>query len=133
MIFCLFVWSSPSHSWTFLSFEDVTIVDKGLQILINDRYLWALTSESSLACHTYCDKAHPFIMVISEDLCHTPNAERLAMELSRPVWPTHVCRGKDSNTQPSACGENAIIHCAIAPILLDFFLSVYNDLCVRRM
>ena len=28
---------------------------------------WPLSSEGSLACHTFCDKGHPFIMVISED------------------------------------------------------------------
>ena len=28
---------------------------------------WPLSSEGSLACHTYCDTGHPFIMVISED------------------------------------------------------------------
>ena len=31
------------------------------------RHLWPLSSEGYLACHTYCDKGHPFIMVISED------------------------------------------------------------------
>ena len=28
---------------------------------------WALNSEGFLACHTYCDTGHPFIMVISKD------------------------------------------------------------------
>ena len=28
---------------------------------------WSLSSEGSLACHTYCDTRHPFIMVISEE------------------------------------------------------------------
>ena len=30
------------------------------------RHFWPLSSEGSSACHTYCDKGHPFIMVISE-------------------------------------------------------------------
>ena len=28
--------------------------------------LWPLSSEGSLACHTYCDTWHPFMMVISD-------------------------------------------------------------------
>ena len=32
---------------------------------------WPLTSEGSLACHTYCDTGHPFIMVITEDPWHS--------------------------------------------------------------
>ena len=39
-----------------------------MQILTYARHLWSLSSEGSLACHTYCDTEHPFIMVISEDL-----------------------------------------------------------------
>ena len=46
------------------------------------RHSWPLSSEGSLACHTYCDTGHPFIMVISEDPWHTPIAERSAVELS---------------------------------------------------
>ena len=30
------------------------------------RHIWPLSSDGSLACHTYCDKGHPFIMVISD-------------------------------------------------------------------
>ena len=39
----------------------------------------------------------------------TPIAERLAVVLSLPVLKIEVCRGWDSNTQPSACGANARI------------------------
>ena len=38
-----------------------------LQILTYTGCSWSLSSEESLACHTYCDTRHPFIMVISED------------------------------------------------------------------
>ena len=44
----------------------------------------------------------------------TPIVELLAVELSLPVFTTWVCRGWDSNTQPSACGANALINCATA-------------------
>ena len=40
----------------------------------------------------------------------TPNANRLAVEISLPVLTT-VCRGWDSNIQPYACGANALTHC----------------------
>ena len=39
-----------------------------------------------------------------------PIAERLAVELSLPDFTTYVCRGWDSNTQPSACEANALNH-----------------------
>ena len=50
-----------------VSYGDVTITDEGLQILTYARHLWPLSSEGSLACHTYCETGHPFIMVIDED------------------------------------------------------------------
>ena len=37
----------------------------------------------------------------------TPIADRLAVELSLPVLTTLVCRGWDSNIQPSDCEANA--------------------------
>ena len=40
--------------------------------------------------------------------------ERLALELSIPVFTTYVCRGWDSNTQHSACEANVLTHCATA-------------------
>ena len=53
----------------FHSFGDVTIAGKGLQILTYARHLLPLimSSEGSLACHTYCDTGHPFIIVITKD------------------------------------------------------------------
>ena len=65
--FCLFFWSFSSHSRIFHSFRDVTIAIEELQILTYARQLWPLSSEGSLACHTYCDTGNLFIMVISED------------------------------------------------------------------
>ena len=63
--FC--VWSLSSHSRIFHSRGDVTIADKGLQILIYSRHSWQLSSEGSSTCHSYCDTGLPFIMVISEN------------------------------------------------------------------
>ena len=63
----LFVCGLSSHSRIFHSFGDVTITDERLQILTNARQLWPLSSECSLACHTYYDTGHPFMMVISDN------------------------------------------------------------------
>ena len=35
------------------------------------QYSWPLSREGSLACQTYCDTGHPFMMVISEDPWHS--------------------------------------------------------------
>ena len=48
----------------------------------------------------------------------TPIVERLAVELSLPVFTTSIYRGRGSNTQTSACGENALTHCATAAVLM---------------
>ena len=42
-----------------------------LQNLTFARHLWPLSSEGSLACHTYFDTGHPFIMVIPEGPWHS--------------------------------------------------------------
>ena len=63
---CLFVVFS-SHSRIFHSQRDVIIAGEGLQILTS----WPLSSEGSVACHTYCDTGHPFIMEIFENPWHS--------------------------------------------------------------
>ena len=64
---CLFKGLS-SHSRIFHSHGDVTITGEGLHILTYARHSWSLSSEGSIACHTYCGTGHPFLMVILEDL-----------------------------------------------------------------
>ena len=80
---CLFIRSCSSHSRIFPSFGDVTIPDEGLQILTYARHFWPSSSGGSLACHTYRDTEHPFIMVISEDTLHS--------HLPPSVW-QWICR-----------------------------------------
>ena len=56
---------------------------EGLQILTYARHLWTLSSENSLACHTYCHTEHP------DDPCHShlvPSV--LAVEQSLPGFTT---------------------------------------------
>ena len=62
-----FVCNFPSHSRIFHSYGDVTITGEGLHILTYARHSYPSSSEGSLACHTYCDLGHQFIMVIFED------------------------------------------------------------------
>ena len=69
-VFCSFVLllcGLSSDSRYFHSYGDVAITFEGLQILSYDRHPWPLNSEGYLACHTYCDTAHPLILVNSED------------------------------------------------------------------
>ena len=44
---------------------------KGCKFYTFARHLWPLSSEGSLACHTYCNTGHPFIMIISGDPWHS--------------------------------------------------------------
>ena len=62
----------------FYNYGDVTIPGEGLQILTYTWHSWPLSTEDSLACHTYCDRGNPFIMVISEELTQ--------LQLSPNVW-----------------------------------------------
>ena len=57
-VFVLFVCCLSSH---------LRIFSSPFIILTYTRHSWPLNSEGSLACNTYCDAGHPFIMVISED------------------------------------------------------------------
>ena len=67
-VFCLFgVYRPTRELFTHIHMETSILPVKGLQILTYARHSWPLSSESSLACHTYCDTGHPFIMVIYED------------------------------------------------------------------
>ena len=53
----------------------------------------------------------------------TPIAERLAVELSRPIFTTKVGRGWDLNTQPFAREVNAKAPCATGAVINMLFLE----------
>ena len=80
-LICLFIWDLTFNSRTFHLFGDVTSVGEGLQILTYTRHSWPLSSEDSLASHIYCDRSHPFIMVISEE-----HARRTIYTTAQPRW-----------------------------------------------
>ena len=87
----------------------------GLQILTYARYFWPLSSEGSLACHTFSDKGDSVYNVhLRGPVTLTPIVEHLPVELRLPVFTTYVCRGWHANTQSSACGAKALTHCATA-------------------
>ena len=69
--FCLFVLGFSSLSRIVHSYADVTIASEGLQILIMLGTHWPLSSNVSLAFHTYGDVGHQFIMVIFDDPRHS--------------------------------------------------------------
>ena len=79
---CLFVWSSTSHSRIFHPYGDVIIIGEGLQILTYTRHSWPLSSEDSLACHTFS---------------HFRETVPLCAFVS---WAVTTCQGWYSNIQP---------------------------------
>ena len=62
-LFSLFVCGFSSHLRIFHTYGDVTISGEGMQILTYARHLWPLSSEGSLACHTYCDSCYPYLLL----------------------------------------------------------------------
>ena len=88
-----------------------------LQILTFPRHSWSLSSEGSLACHTYCDTGHPFIMVISKHPWHSH------LLLSGKQWcclylflPHRSVTAGIRTPESSAFGANALTHCATAAV-----------------
>ena len=71
----------------FHSYGDVTITGEGLQILNHARHSWPLSSEGSLACHTYCETS-VYNGHLRGPVTLTPIAQRYAVELSLPVFTT---------------------------------------------
>ena len=108
LIVCLFVLSLSSHSSIFHSFGDITIAGEGLQILTYARHLWPLRGLFSLP-HLQWHGASVY------------NGH-----LQGPVT---LCRGWNSNTNPSACRANALTHCATATQSNFSLLSLILFLC----
>ena len=96
-LFVSFVWDFSSHSRIFHSYWDVTIAGEGLQISTYARHSWPLSSEGSLACHTYCDTGHPFIMVIFEDLWHSHPLPSVCQWSCHYLFLRQVCRDRGWN------------------------------------
>ena len=88
---CLFFSSFSFHSRIFHSFEEITIAGEGLHIFTYARHLRPLRRKGSLACHTYW--ASVYNGRLRGPVTLTPNAERLAVQLSVSLL-TWICTGK---------------------------------------
>ena len=89
------------------------MIGEGLKMLTYPRHLWLLSSDDSLACHTYvyCVMGHPFIMVISEDPWHSRLLQRvwqcchyLFLRLKVFEHPNFRLRGERANPLCHRCG-----------------------------
>ena len=111
----LFVcWGFSFRSTAFLSLGYVTTPGEGLQIFIYARNSWALSSEGFFCLsHLLWHGTSVYNGHLQGPVTLTPIADRWAVELSLHVLTIYVCRGWDSNTQPSACEANTLTHCAI--------------------
>ena len=88
---CLFVcliWFFSSYSRILHSYEDDNITGKGLQMFTYARHSWSLSSEISLACHTYCAtyRTSVYKSHLWGPVTLTRIAEHLVVELSLPRW-----------------------------------------------
>ena len=123
--YSLFVYGFRLTREFFYSYRAVTIAGEGLQIFIYARHSKSLSSEGSLACHTYCDTGHPFILVISENPWYSHLLPRFSSG-AVTTWFNdlmNVCRGPD--TQQSACGANALALCA--PATVDYCCVLFCE------
>ena len=70
--YCMFIWSLSAHSREFFTpLETSPLPVKGCKcwLMFGTYDHWA--ERVFLACHTYFDTGHPFIMFISEDPWHS--------------------------------------------------------------
>ena len=100
MFVCLGFSSNPR---IFHSYGDVTITDEGLKIFTYARHLWPLSSERSLACQNLLwHGASVYDGNLQGPVTLTTIAERLAVELSLPVFTTFVASGIRTSNLPLA-------------------------------
>ena len=101
----LFVCGFSSHSRIFHLYGDVTITGEGVQILTHTQHSWPLSSEGSLACHTYCD---------------------ISLEWSSP-------RTCDTHTCCRAFGSGAVTTCFhdLGVLPLTFEIATFRMRCER--
>ena len=92
------------------------ITGEGLQTLTYTRHAsmvieqWEFFSVS----HLLWQEISVYNSSLRGPMTQTPVAERIAEELTLPVFSIQVCRGSDSITQISACEANAITNCDTA-------------------
>ena len=114
----------------FHSYGDVTITGSGLQILTYARHSRPLSSEGSLACHTYCDTTGHLYY---NGHLRGPVTHTCCRAFSNGTVTTRffdLGRSWDSNTQPSACRANVLTHCATAAVRMCRWIKLYLHTCI---
>ena len=97
----------PLKNFSFIHHGDVTIIDKGPQILTYTRHLLP----SSRATPIVTRDIHLYILEdrgATHTLCRAFGSGAVTTRLR-----TSICRTRDSNTQLSPCKANALTNCAI--------------------
>ena len=116
----------------FHSYGDVTITGSGLQILTYARHSRALSSEGSLACHTYCDTTgHLYYNVhlrgsVTNTCCRAFSNGTVTTRFFRFG---SVAVGIPT-PQPSACRANALTHCVTAAVRMCRWIKLYLHTCI---
>ena len=111
----MFLLSFSSHTRIFHSFGDITIAGKGMQIKTYSRH--SLSSEGSLACHTYCLKlssprtrdTHAYRRAFGSEAVTTSynNLDLLRLGFEHP---TFRMRGERSNLLRHRRGLRSQVH-----------------------
>ena len=118
----------PSNRADF-SYLEVTITGERLQILTYAQYLWPMSSEVFFSMpHLLWHRTSVYNDHIRGPVIVAHIAERLAVELSLTVLTTRACLSfRDSSTQLSACGANALTDCTTAAATQHVNVKLTNN------
>ena len=100
MYMLLFVLGLSYHLRIKYSHGDVIIISEGLQILTYAGHSWPLNCEGSLVLLWH--GASVYNGHLRGPVTPSSIAERLAVEMSLPVFTTWICRGWESNTHAAS-------------------------------
>ena len=145
------LWFIVSLDNFFHSYGEVIIIGEGLRILTYARHSWPFRSQSSLEmekdhignarCLFLINYVHNKTILrmkkvltvtryISEDHCHSHLMPSVSKESCHYLYlTTQICRGWNSNTQPFACGANALTHRRLLLMSSDFCIF-YSRICI---
>ena len=89
--------------------------------------LIAIEQWGFLACHTYCDTGHSFIMVISEDPCHSHHLMPSVWLWSCHYLFNYLCLSRLGIQDPTFREGNTLTECAtVAVIEKETQLKMYG-------
>ena len=99
------------------------------QILTNARHLWPFSSEGSSTCLAYSDTG-PSVYNghLRRPVTITPNAERLGLELTLPVFTTRIRTPNLQHARPIALIESATAAAGILLLITQWKPTVDNIL-----